>query len=195
VPRFEYVLGKLAGVLVLLAISVAAMTLLSCAMLYVREQAAISDATQQMGQAPADQLQAAVAAIRKSTFTANLLPAVATIYLKAAIVAAVTLLISTIATSNIFTIVMAVFVYFIGHLQAIAREAWLQEQSGAWLSRGFLAVVALIFPDLQLFDFTDELVAGAAIPLGLLGKTFLLGGFYIVVYALLAIAVFNAREL
>src|SRR5437588_7159064 len=38
VPRFEYLLGKLAGVLLLLAISLAVMSLMFITILYVREQ-------------------------------------------------------------------------------------------------------------------------------------------------------------
>src|SRR5437763_5730537 len=41
VPRFEYVLGKLFGVLLLLAISIALMAVLFAAVLYFREQAVL----------------------------------------------------------------------------------------------------------------------------------------------------------
>src|SRR5438094_7770703 len=41
------------------------------------------------------------------------------------------------------------FIYFIGHLQATARDYWLQEHSSGLVTRVFLAVVALFFPDLQ----------------------------------------------
>ena len=116
--------------------------------------------------------------IRAGAFNANLLPGIAIIYVKGALLAALTLFISTFATTNIFTVIVTVFVYFIGHLQAIAREFWLQEQGGGWLSRTFLALVALIFPDLQQFNLADEIVAGAAIPLALFLKTVALGGFY-----------------
>ena len=52
-----------------------------------------------------------------------------------------------------------------------------------------------MFPDLQRFDFADEIVAGALIPVPLFLKTALLGCFYVVIYLLLAIAVFTGREL
>jgi hypothetical protein len=88
-----------------------------------------------------------------------------------------------------------VFVYFIGYLQATAREYWLQTNGGTWLSRIFLAVVALLFPDLQSFNLVDDIVAGAAIPLALFFKTTALGGFYTLIYLLLADLVFYGREL
>ncbi|MDQ3626756.1 MAG: hypothetical protein M3372_06470, partial [Verrucomicrobiota bacterium] len=61
--------------------------------------------------------------------------------------------------------------------------------------RTFLALVALLFPDLQLFNLADEIIAGGAIPIAVFGKTLALGGFYIVLYLLLATAVFIGEEL
>jgi hypothetical protein len=88
-----------------------------------------------------------------------------------------------------------VFVYFIGHLQATAREYWLEQQSAGLVARTFLAIVALIFPDLQAFNLVDEIVAGVAIPLALLAKTALLGIFYTAIYTLAATFVFYGKEL
>ncbi|CAN5740941.1 hypothetical protein BH20VER1_BH20VER1_15190 [soil metagenome] len=195
VPRFEYILGKLSGVLLLLAISTVVMTLLFCAVLYFRQQAAIAETLQQMAGQPPEQIEEALRSLRTSTFTANLLPGIAIIFVKACVLASLTLFISTFAASQIFTVAMAIFVYFIGHLQATAREFWLQEQAGGWLSRTFLAIVALLFPDLQQFNLADEVAACAAIPLRIFWQTAALGCFYTLFYALAAIAVFNSREL
>ncbi len=195
VPRIEYLAGKLGGILLLLAISTIVMTALFLGVLYLREQAAFAETTRQMSGLPAEQVSEALRAIRAGTFNANLLPGIAIIYVKGALLASLTLFISTFASTNIFTVVVAVFVYFIGHLQATAREFWLQEQGGGWLSRTFLACVALIFPDLQQFNLADEIVAGTAIPLALFLKTVALGCFYILLYLLLSAAVFTEKEL
>ncbi|MEO5719886.1 MAG: hypothetical protein ABIR71_00265 [Chthoniobacterales bacterium] len=195
VPRFEYIIGKLAGVLLLLAISMLVMSALFFVVLFLREQATSAAAARGMAGLSAEQITVALANNHAEIFSANLLPGLVVIYLKACLLAALTLLISTFATTNIFTVVTTVIVYFIGHLQATAREFWLQEQGASWLGRAFLASVALLFPDLQLFDFSDEIITGLAIPLALFGKVIALGFFYIVLYLLLAIAVFNTREL
>jgi hypothetical protein len=89
--------------------------------------------------------------------------------------------ISTFASTSIFTVIVAVFVHFIGHLQT--ARIW-QEQ-GAAGSAGYFSVVALIFPDLQQFNLADEIVARTAIPLALFLKTIALGGFYVLLYLLL----------
>ena len=195
VPRFEYLLGKLIGALLFLAISTGLMTVLFFAVLYLREHGAIAEASRQLAGASSEQIKDAINEIRSASFNRNLLPGIAIIYLKACLLASLTLFISTFATSNIFAVVISVFVYFIGHLQATAREFWLQEHGGTWVSRTFLALVALVFPDLQLFNFADDVALGAAIPHALFLKTALLGGFYVVLYLLLAAAVFSGREL
>ena len=195
VPRFEYLVGRLLGVLLLLAISTLVMTLLFCAVLYLREQNALAAAAQSMSTMPPEQLAESLHAIRASAFNLNLLPGIGAIFLKASVLASLTLFISTFATSNIFTIIVTVFVYFIGHLQGIAREFWIEGGGGGWVARIFLALVALIFPDLQLFNLADDVVSGTAIPLGIFLKTAALGAFFTVIYLLLATAVFTGKEL
>src|SRR5437016_5569310 len=195
VPRFEYVLGKIAGVLLLLAISTLVMSAAFFLVLYAREQTVLHITMRQMSMAPREQVDDALRAIRSSAINIDIFPGIVIIYLKACLLAALTLFVSTFATTNIFTIVVMAFVYFIGHLQATAREYWLQEHSSGLLTRVFLAFVALLFPDLQAFNLVDDIVAGTAISLALFTKTALLGIFYTVIYTLLAAFVFYGREL
>jgi len=195
VPRFEYIAGKLTGVLLLLAISTLVMSAMFLAVLYLREQTVLHETVRQMSAAPREQIDDALRAIRSSALNIDIFPGIIIIYLKACLLAALTLFVSTFATTNIFTIVVMVVIYFIGHLQATAREYWLQEHSTGWITHVFLALVALIFPDLQTFNLVDDIVVGAAIPLGLFAKTAVLGIFYTTIYTLLAAFVFYGKEL
>jgi hypothetical protein len=195
VPRIEYLLGKLLGVLLLLAISVIAMSALFFLVLAIREQSVLSETARQMAGAPPEQLAEALRAIRASVFTATLGPGIAIIYVKACLLAALTLFVSTFATTTLFTMIVMAFVYFVGHLEGIAREYWLQTSATGWVMKSFLAIVALFFPDLQLFNLTDDIVAGNAIPLALFAKTVTLGIFYTGFYLLLAWSVFFRKEL
>jgi ABC-type Na+ efflux pump permease subunit len=195
VPRFEYLLGKIAGVLVLLAISTLVMSAVFLLVLYTREQTELHMTIRQMSMAPREQVDDALSAIRSSALNIDIFPGIIIIYLKACLLAALTLFVSTFATTNIFTIVVMAFVYFIGHLQATAREYWLQEHGSGLITRIFLAVVALLFPDLQAFNLVDDIVAGTAISLGLFLKTAALGIFYTTIYTLLAAFVFYGKEL
>ena len=195
VSRFEYLIGKLLGVLLLLALSLAAMSALFFVVLTVREQTVLHETARQMSGAPPEQIAEALRLVRASAFNPNLFSGIGIIYVKGCLLAALTLFVSTFATTTIFTTIVMVFVYFIGHLQAIAREYWLQTNSAGWLTKMFLALVALVFPDLQLFNLTDDIVAGNAISLALFAKTATLGLFYTAFYLLLAWAVFFRKEL
>jgi ABC-type Na+ efflux pump permease subunit len=195
VPRYEYLTGKLAGVLLLLALSILAMSVLFLALLFVREQILANETLRATAGLRPEQVQEALLSVKTSAFNSNLFPGIVIIYLKAALLAALTLLISTFASSNIFTIVVMVFIYFIGHLQATAREYWLQDHGGGWLVKAFLALIALAFPDLQLFNLVDDIVAGTAIPKTLFTQTAVLGCVYISIYLFLAWVAFQGKEL
>lgn len=195
VPRYEYLIGKLAGVLLLLGLSILAMSALFLALLFLREQMLIHETLRETAGLRPEQVQEALRSLKESAFNTNLLPGIAVIYLKAALLAALTLFISTFATSNIFTIVVMVFIYFIGHLQATAREYWLQEHGGGWLAKTFLALVALAFPDLQLFNLVDDIVAGTAIPAAVFAQTAVLGCVYTSIYLFFAWVSFHGKEL
>ncbi len=195
VPRLEYVVGKIVGVLALLGISTLVMSVAFVLVMYGREQAVVRVTLRQMAGAPPDQVADALRAIRASAFNVNLFPGILIIYLKACLLAALTLFVSTFASTNIFTIVVMAFVYFISHLEATAREYWLQEHGSGLVTRIFLAIVALLFPDLQEFNLVDDIVAGTAVSLGLFLKTAALGVFYITIYTLLAAWVFYGKEL
>ena len=195
VPRSEYLLGKLLGVILLLALSVIIMGAVFLFVLNLREHAVLNETASQMSGAPPAQIAEALAAIRASAFNVNLLSGIAIIFVKACLLASLTLFVSTFATTTIFTTIVMVCVYFIGHLQGIAREYWLQNNSAGWMTKTFLGVVALLFPDLQLFNLTDDIVVGTAIPLALFAKTMTLGFFYTGFYLVLSWAAFYRKEL
>ncbi len=195
VPRYEYLIGKLGGVLLLLALSLLAMSALFLALLFVREKILVDETLRQTAGLSPAQVEETLRALKASTFSADLLPGIGIIFLKAALLASLTLFVSTFASSNLFTIVVMVFIYFIGHLQATARAYWLQEHGGGWIAQTFLGFVALVFPDLQLFNLVDDLVAGTAIPLALFAKTAVLGCVYTSVYLFFAWIAFHGKEI
>jgi ABC-type Na+ efflux pump permease subunit len=195
VPRFEYLIGKLLGVLLLLLISTLVMSALFVIALWGREQMVIADTIRTSTGTPPAQLEEVLRGIRSSTFTFSLIPGIAIIYVKAALFASLTLFISTFASSTIFTIMVSMACYFIGHLQGIARDYWLGSATTGPLPRIFLALVALVFPDLQLFNLVDDIVAGNSIPMVLFAKTAALGGLYTCIYLLVAYFAFASKEL
>ena len=195
VPRFSYLLGKLIGILLLLALAIALMTGLFLCVLWLREQGVLAETRAQLRGSSAEEIALAIKEVSRSTFNANLVPGIAIIFIKSALLASLTLFLSAFATSGLFTILSSVAIYFIGHLQATARAYWLAGTDIQWWSRIMAALVALVFPDLQAFNFTDDVIAGAGIPMGLFLQTFTLGILYVVIYFFLAALVFSGREL
>lgn len=198
VPRLDYLLGKLGGVLLLLAVATVLMSFVFAIVLYVREQWVIQQILIEARSNPElsqEIIQREIAEIKSLTFSTTLFAGVAVIYIKAALLAALTLFVSTFATSSIFTIIIVVAVYFVGHLQATAREYWMAGGDIGWLTKVFLGLVSLIFPDLQAFNLVDDIVAGNMIGLALFLKTMGLGLLYVMIYTLLGYFVFAKKEL
>ncbi len=195
VPRYRYLLGKLLGIIALLACATLLMSALFLATLWLRESAVLMETRAQLSGAPGEEMRLATKEITDATFNMNLLPGIVIIFIKSSLLASLTLFLSSFATSSIFTIIMAAALYFIGHLQATAREFWLSGVEVEWWSRLLAAGVALLFPDLQAFNLTDDIIAGTTVPLALFLNTAGLGILYIAVYSALAALVFSGREL
>ena len=177
VPRFVYLLGKLAGIILLLLLFTLLMSAVFCLVLWLREQSVLTETRAQFADRPSEELTAALKAV------------------KSALLASLTLLISTFATSSLFTAMIAAAIYFIGHLQSTAREYWLQGVEIKWWTRAIVGLIALLFPDLQSFNLADDVIAGAAIPLNVFLETFALGWMYVAVYFAVADFIFAGREL
>ncbi len=195
VPRFVYLLGKLAGIVLLLLLFTMLMSAVFFLVLWAREQGVLAQTRAEFRDAPPDELAAALKTVTAATFNANLVPGILIIFVKSVLLASLTLLISTFATSSLFTVMIAAAVYFIGHLQSTAREYWLLGVDIKWWTRLMVALIALLFPDLQAFNLTDDVIAGASIPLRIFLETFALGWVYTAVYFALSALIFAGREL
>jgi ABC-type Na+ efflux pump permease subunit len=195
VSRLDYLLGKLLGVYLLLAVAILLMSTLFLVALFAREHLAIAATLKDYGSSP-DGL-AAVAEIKRSAFNWNLVPAILIILTKSAVCGALTLMLSSFATSWIFTVMISVVIYIIGHVQPIAREAWLAQTgvNPSPLLKTFFGFVSLVFPDFQIFNIVDEIVVGNAVPPWMFGQAFGLGLGYVFVYTLVGYVLFSNREL
>jgi hypothetical protein len=151
--RWEFIAGKYLGLATLLAVMVAIMAIAVGGVLGWKEAQLIA----REGSDPA-----VAAAIQKEARDPRLLQAVLLLEMKLAVVAAVAVFFSTIATSSTFVMAMTLMVYLIGHLESVAREQWLEsgEVAASWVAKAFLAVVAFLVPDFNLYNLIDEIIAG-----------------------------------
>ncbi|MGF1657120.1 MAG: ABC transporter permease, partial [Verrucomicrobiales bacterium] len=120
VPRHEYLLGKWLGACFLIGLALVLMAALFFALVYFRLEARSAEL---VGQLQGEDLEAAKANLRSDVLNVGYVPGLLMIYIRACLVASFTLLISTIATSSLFTLICAFMVFLIGHIQAVAREA------------------------------------------------------------------------
>jgi ABC-type transport system involved in multi-copper enzyme maturation permease subunit len=204
VRRAEFLLGKFFGVVLLLALCVALMSLAFAATLYWQELRGIETARETYGRDPAlkNHLETVygynhdVALIVQQVHDPQLVEAVLLIFTKLILTSGIALCISTFATSSIFTIVTTFMIYLIGHMESTAREIWLGRGAEAtvWQS-GLIGLISLLIPDMNSFTIVDEILAGNKVPwvhaLTLLGYA----DVYLIVILGVSIVIFDYREI
>jgi ABC-type Na+ efflux pump permease subunit len=126
----------------------------------------------------------------------QLIEAILLIFAKLIMTTGIALLISTFATSSIFTIVTTFMIYLIGHMESVARDVWFQRgaEVSIWQS-GLLGLLSLLVPDMNSFTIVDEILAGNHVPwahaFDLLGYA----SVYLVVLLSLSVVIFDYREI
>jgi hypothetical protein len=198
VPRFDYLAGKLLGVLLLVFVSLALMDGLMTVVLHIRTGMVVSQQTamaESMGW-PTDAITSLRADTLASGPNASLQGAVFAVFLRAAIMASLALLISTFSTSTLFTTIVSFLIYFIGHFQADARDLWLQAgQAGEGVfARIASLLLSLALPDFQLFNVIDAVIQGEPMPLMALGKLTLVGLYYALFFTFASWFIFADKE-
>lgn len=196
VPRFEYLTGKLLGVLLLLLISILVMGAMFAAVLWWRTHVVAGEI--RAGGEPPEVINQNLSELYATSYDPALWAGGLIIYAKAALLASLTLFVSTFASSSIFTIMVSVAVFFIGQLQGTARDYWQTTGTlvpNTLLDLAFFKPIALIFPDLQMFNLVEEIVAGSHIAPWLVAKTVGMGATYVLVYLFAGYFMFAKREI
>jgi ABC-2 type transport system permease protein len=198
VPRFDYLAGKLLGVLMLVFVSLAVMDLLMVGVLQVRTTMVLQqqeEMVRAMGWPP-DAVASLLNETRAQGPNWSLQGAVLAMFLRASIMASMALLISTFSTSTLFTTIVSFLIFFIGHFQADARDMYLQ---GGQAGEGVIArlgslLLSLVLPDFQLFNVIDAVIEGQVMPLATLGKLTLVGLYYALFFTVASWFIFSDKE-
>ncbi|MFT5469170.1 MAG: ABC-type Na+ efflux pump permease subunit [Verrucomicrobiales bacterium] len=199
VPRFEYLLGKLFGVILVIGTSMLVMFALMCLLVMARmgpvEAVYIQDLQRASGGEPLtpNDFKSVEVQVKAAGVSLNLFWGLWGYFLKASIIAAMTLLISTFATGTLFTIIMSTMIVFIGHFIQLAVGFW--EKEGGTLAGIVSAPFEIIFADLKMFDVVDQVITGTSLPFSQALELTGLGLFYIAIYTLIAQVIFVDKEL
>ena len=204
VRRAEFLLGKFFGIVLLLALCVALMSLAFAATLYWQEMQGLQTTEATYAQTPnwranpltVNAYNHDVQQIVQQVRDPQLVEAVLLIFAKLIMTTGIALLISTFATSSIFTIVTTFMIYLIGHMESTAREFWLARgaEASIWQS-GLVGLISLLIPDMNSFTIVDEILAGNKVPwshaLNLLGYA----DVYLIVLLGVSVVIFDYREI
>ena len=198
VPRFDYVLGKLLGVLMLIASGLVIIDAVLSLILWMQQSMLFESAVFQLHTDKQDTPEA-VAQVReivaRQGLTWNLHWAVWAIFLKATVVTTVALLLSCIASSTLFTIVVTFCITIIGHGHAMIREFVLQPNLSSTSVRIVAFLLAAICPDLAQFDVVDSVANGEIVPWGAVYEMTGIAALYMTVYLFVTHLVFVEKEL
>ncbi|MDB4624277.1 ABC transporter permease [Akkermansiaceae bacterium] len=201
VPRLDYLVGKLLGVISVIFVAMLVMDILMVVTLHYRTQAVSAKLGEYLGaigwgEEEVRQGQAEVVSHGPSLI---LQYGVLAHFFKASIIAAVALLISTFSTSTLFTIASSVMIWIIGAVQSLAREGlFTKGEYGVepgMVDRILGTIISLVFPDFQLFESVSD-GAARAMEIGVFDMLHL-GGltfFYIAIYTVLSWFVFSDKE-
>ena len=204
VRRSEFLLGKFFGVVLLLALCVALMSSAFGVALYWQESIGLANVEAnyarlgdwQHNPSAVAMHDREVAQIVNQVRDPQLIEAILLIFAKIIMTSAIGLLVSTFATSSIFTIVTTFMIYLIAHMESLARVFWLSNgaETTIWQS-ALVGFISLLIPDMNSFTIVDEILAGNHVPwshaLNLLGYA----DVYVIVLLAVSVVIFDYREI
>lgn len=198
VPRFEYLLGKLLGVLLLIGGGLIVMDAVLSAVLWLRQNLVLAEALHALeheGSATPENVAAQTAAVARQGLTWGLHAGVFAIFLKAAVVAALALLISCFASTTLFTIVITFCFTIVGHGQQMFRDYFFHGSLSAVGERVAGIILAILCPDLGVFDIVENIINGVPASMADLLDMSGMAALYVVGYTVVAHLLFVEKEL
>ncbi|RBP48209.1 ABC-2 family transporter [Roseimicrobium gellanilyticum] len=196
VPRYEYLLGKLLGMLLLLFCGLLLMDLIFSVVLWLKQQALLSAMIAMLEQQQAatpENVAYVEASIRKYGLNSGVHVEVWMVFLRASVVTAMTLLISTFASTTLFTIITSMAFTIAGFGVALMRE-WVLKGLYGWTEKTVGALLAILCPDLGMFDLSTAAIRGE-VTLGVVGQLTGYAAMYVAAYMVVSHLFFVEKEL
>jgi ABC-type transport system involved in multi-copper enzyme maturation permease subunit len=198
VPRYEYLLGKLLGVLLLIGAGLVIMDIAFSAVLWLRQNLLEAQAAAMLRQTGADATEALAqyrAMLAKHGLTWNLHFGVLAVFLKASVISALALMISCFSSSTLFTVIMTLLVTIVGHGHQLMREYFLHPNLPAVGEKILSIFLAIITPDLGAFDVVENIISGEVVAMGAMSSMLGVTGLYLTAYMVVSHLLFVEKEL
>ncbi len=196
VPRIDYLMGKVLGVLALTFIAVAAMDAVMSLMLWLRTDTVIAEQIAALkGRYSLEEMQPFLERIRSQGSTWKVQTGFGEMMGEFVVLSSLTLLMSCITTGTIISALLTFMVYLAGLFQTQALSMWMgtgadvpvwQELCGRFFT--------LLFPNFQIYAVTDSAINGKLIPMPLFGNLLLITLGYFIFHLTLAAWLFRKRE-
>ena len=197
VPRHEYLIGKLLGVLLLIGAGLFIMDIFFCGVVWLKQSLITANqiaALQAEQSATPDNVAAVTDYISREGLSWSLHAGVWCVFLKAAVVASLALLMSCVATSTLFTIIVSFCFTIAGQGEGMLRTYVFKALSVTW-KKILSFLLAVVCPDLTLFDEVQAVIEGKVIPMDTLAQITGFALIYVVLYTAVAHLIFSEKEL
>ncbi len=199
VPRFDYLLGKALGVMLLLMLMLAFMDGLMCALVALRENnlaTSISALLSERGYTAAE-IAPYLGELHHAAALGEAQMSILSMALGFGVLTTLTLLFSCFTSGSIVSMIFALGCYFIGMFQgqffrALSASTGAEGMSPAMQWAG--KVCAIILPDFGLFTLADAAGSGHTISWGILGGLAAIALGYMLLHLLVATWIFAHKE-
>ncbi len=199
VPRFDYLLGKVCGVLGLLAVMLLFMDGLLSLLLWVRESSLAAELTATLtaqGYTAAES-QPYLDQVYSAGNTWDTQRGILAMFLGFAVLTSLTMLFSCFTSGTIVSMIFALGSYFIGMFQGQffhALSAGGGEPGMSPFMQGAARICSILLPDFSIFTVADTATAGVPLSWGVLGSMALIAAAYMLLHLLVATWIFAHKE-
>ncbi len=198
VPRFDYLLGKALGVILLMAAFIGLMDGMLCLILHLREADMAANMTAILSERgmPAEEIAPYLDELGRAAALPDMQKSLLAMLLGFSVLTTLTLLYSCFTSGTIVSMVFALGSYFIGMFQGQFFHA-LTAGSGEGVSPAMQLVqqaCAILLPDFGLFALTDTAGNGVPMAWAMLGGLAAIALGYMLLHLLTATYLFSRKE-
>ncbi len=196
VPRFDYLLGKALGVILLMAAFIGLMDGLLCLILHLRESMLAENLTSILTERGLTQEQIApyLEQLADSAKLADMQKSLLAMLLGFSVLTTLTLLYSCFTSGTIVSMVFALGSYFIGMFQGQFFHAITAGDGVSPALQRVQQVCSILLPDFGLFALADTAGNGVPLSWGILGGLAAIAAGYMLLHLLTAAYLFSRKE-
>lgn len=196
VPRFDYLLGKVLGVLILLVLMLGVMDGMMLLLLSVREAAICENlvaALTAAGYSPAD-MQPYLEQVSAAGNTTDTQMGILVMLEGYAVLTGLTLLISCCTSGSIVSIIFGLGAYVVGMFQQTLLSMFQGGVGETPLMQWTERIISILLPDFSLFSMASAASAGVSVGWEMVGNLSLIMAGYMLLHVLTATWIFSRKE-